>query len=241
MLDFNGRHVLDGVRILLLDVGRFSDDQIFELGRLLSPKELRKAARFRQTKDRRVYLAGRGMLRKIAAEILAVNPRELEIEEGRYGKPYFRDFSKLLSFNLSNSGETVALAIDFAHRHIGIDVEKIDRQFKFWETAGYYFSAAECDKICTHRDFYRYWTKKEALLKATGAGLVEKLHLIDLSGRLNRIEATDERLIPFKNSSFNLFTLENAEVMVTLALEGSRKQDREFESKDMNLSQVCFL
>lgn len=229
---------MNGVRLLLFDVGKLPDDLIFELGRLLSPQELRKAARFRYMKDRRVYLAGRGMLRKLASEAIGIYPQDLEIGEGKYGKPYFLDFGNVVTFNLSHSGDVVALAFDFAHREVGVDVEKIDRKFEYWDIAGHYFSARECDQIFNHRDFYRFWTKKEALLKVTGVGLVDQLQLMDLSGRMNRVDASDERLSAFKDKAFTLYTIENEEVVVTLALSGAQMNEPGKDSNGIKVSHV---
>jgi phosphopantetheinyl transferase len=221
IVDLTKEPGLAGVRLLLFDVGKLPNELIFELGKLLSPQELRKAARFRFMKDRRVYLAGRGMLRKMASEVLSIPAENLKIEEGQYGKPYFADFRKILPFNLSNSGDIAALAFDFSQREIGVDIERVDRQFEYWEVAGHYFSQKECDRVFNHRDFYRFWTMKEALLKVTGVGLVDDLQKMDLSGKMNRIAVNDERMLPFKNKAYTLYTLENEEIVMTLAVEGA--------------------
>lgn len=223
---------LADIRLLLIDVEKLKDDLVFNLGRLLSPQELHKAARFRSVKDRRTYLCGRGMLRKMASELLNVPATDLVIEEGRYGKPYFDDFRKTLPFNLSNSGSKVALAFDIAGKEVGVDLEKIDRNFEYWEIAGHYFSPKECTRVFNHKDFYRIWTTKEALLKVTGAGLVDDLPSIDLSGKMNRIEACDERLLPFKNKAFTLYTFDNEEIVCTLAVAGAHHYENMALSED---------
>lgn len=238
LVDLTNEPGLKGVRLLLFDVAKLPDDLIFELGRLLSPKELRKAARFRMMKDRRVYLAGRGMLRKLSGEALSVLPQDIVIAEGQYGKPYFADFANVLSFNLSHSGEVVALTFDFGQREIGVDVERIDRNFEYWEIAGHYFSAKECDRVFNHCDFYRFWTMKESLLKATGAGLIDYLTLMDLSGKMNRVEVIDDRLKSFRNKAYTLYTFENEEIVVTLTLAGA--QLKEAGSKDAKVAHVYF-
>lgn len=224
---------LADVRLLLFDVEKLKDDLVFNLGRLLSPQELRKAARFRSVKDRRIYLCGRGMLRKMASELLKVGATDLDIKEGRYGKPYFNGYSQTLPFNLSNSGSTVALAFDFGKKEIGVDIEMINRKFAYWEVAGHYFSEKECRRVFNHKDFYRIWTMKEALLKVTGIGLIDDLTTIDLSGKMNRIEARDERLLPFKNKAFTLYTFDNEEIVCTLAVAGAHHYENLEISEDI--------
>ena len=222
LLDLSNEPGLAGVRLLLFDVAKLPSELVFELGKLLSPKELRKAARFRFLKDRRVYLSGRGMLRKMASEVLGIPAENLDVQEEKYGKPYFDGFKSILPFNLSNSGEVVAIAFDFGQREVGVDVEKINMDFEYWEVAGHYFSQKECDRVFNHRDFYSIWTRKEALLKVTGVGLVDDLPKIDLSGKMNRVEVKDERLLPFKNKAFTLYTFNNEEIVITLAVAGAQ-------------------
>ncbi len=240
LFDLSQEQELKGVSLMLFDVGKLPDDLIFELGRLLSPRELRKAGRLRNIKDRRVYLAGRGMLRKIAAETLRIYPRDLAIGEAQYGKPFFLDFENVLTFNLSHSGSVVALVFDFERRHVGVDVEAINPEFEYEELVEHYFSQREGEQIASHRDFFRFWTMKEALLKATGAGLVEQLHLMDISDELNLVKADDERLLAFKNKSFSLYTFENEQAVVTLALSNAQLQDSGSRAGNIRFSQVYF-
>ncbi len=238
LVDLRNDPGLAGVRLLLFDVAKLPNELIFELGKLLSPKELRKAARFRFMKDRKVYLAGRGMLRKMTSEVLGVAPDSLVIEEGKYGKPRLADFGSVLPFNLSNSGNMVVLAFDFARREIGVDIERINKNFEYWDLAGHYFSSKECDRVFNHLDFYRFWTMKEALLKVTGVGLVEDLPKIDLSGKMNRVKVTDERLLPFKDKAFTLYTFDNEDFVVTLAVSGA--QLTELHQSGVKVTHVYF-
>ena len=222
IIDLGDEPGLVGVKLLMFDVARLPNDLVFELGKLLSPPELRKAARFRMMKDRKVYLSGGGMLRKMISEVLGPPAADLVIQEGQYGKPYLADGTKQLPFNLSNSGDMVALAFDFGRREIGVDIEKINRSFEYWEVAGHYFSKKECDRVFNHRDFYRIWTMKEALLKVTGVGLVDDLPMVDLSGKMNRVEIKDERLLPFKDKAFTIYTFDNEEVVISVAVAGAQ-------------------
>ncbi|MCB9339912.1 MAG: 4'-phosphopantetheinyl transferase superfamily protein [Lewinellaceae bacterium] len=238
LIDLSNEPGLAGVRLLLFDVAKLPNDLIFELGKLLSPQELRKAARFRFMNDRRVYLAGRGMLRKMASEVLGVPAENLVIGEGLYGKPYLADYGNLLPFNLSHSGDVVALAFDFGRREVGVDVEKINRSFEYWDVAGHYFSKKECDRVFNHRDFYRYWTMKEALLKVTGAGLVDDLPTMDLSGKMNRVKVADERLLPFKDKAFTIYTFDNEEIIFSLAVAGA--QMTSVENEGVKVAHVYF-
>ncbi|MEK7254694.1 MAG: 4'-phosphopantetheinyl transferase superfamily protein [Bacteroidota bacterium] len=234
VLDLGSRVELAGVKVILLDVNRLSHEMMFGLGRLLSPKELRKASRFRFKKDRNAYLAGRGMVRTLAAEVLGVAANSLEISEGRYGKPYLKDYAEILRFNLSNCGNLIAIAFDFGGREVGIDLEKINSDFDYFDVAGHYFSEKECAQIHSHQDFYRFWTMKEALLKVTGVGLVDELPRLDLSEKLNFVEVEDERLLTFRSSSFCLHSFENEGFVFTVAMmDVCSPEDSEAENKKL--------
>ncbi|MBK9015698.1 MAG: 4'-phosphopantetheinyl transferase superfamily protein [Saprospiraceae bacterium] len=225
LLELPNEPGLGGVRLLLFDAERLPTHLSFEVGKLLSPAELRKSAKFRFPKDRLIYLTGRGMLRKLCGEMLQVPPNEIIIKEGQYGKPYLEGFEKKMPFNLSNSGSLISIAFEFTQREIGVDIEVIDKTFNYWEMAGYYFSKKECDMVYSHRDFYRFWTMKEALLKVTGVGLIDDLNTVDLSGRMNRIPIHDERLIPFKDKAFTLYTFDNEQIAFTIAISGAQHSD----------------
>jgi 4'-phosphopantetheinyl transferase len=209
-------------KIVLMNAALMPNDLIFELGKLLSPKELKKSSRFRLAKDRRVYIAGRGLLRRLAGEVIGISPEDFEVEEGAFGKPHLHGFEKLLPFNISNSGEVIAIAFDFANREVGVDLEIIDPEFDYFDVAGYYFSEKECARIYSHSDFYKFWTMKEALLKVTGVGLVDDLPLMDLSSRQNRIKVRDERLLPFINKSYTIHTFQNDDIVLSLAVSGAQ-------------------
>ena len=126
----------------------------------LSPDELARAGRFRRARDRRRYLFARGVLRSILARYLRRAPAELSFRYGRTGKP--RCEGNPVRFNLSHAGDLVVCAVTRA-RDVGIDVERVrpglDTLMR-WLWAG---AAAR------RREFFRGWTRLEALAKAQGS------------------------------------------------------------------------
>ncbi len=218
ILDLSAHPELDDVRIYLMNVTSLPPEVLAYLASTLSLKEKKKAVRFRKELDRQVFVAGRGMLRVLIGECLNLFPNEIEIAEERFGKPYLKGYRESFQFNLSNSGKYAVIAIHPGASQVGVDLEYINETFDYWEVASHYFSETECNSIFTHRDFYINWTKKEALLKATGIGLVDSLTEIDLSKEVNFIESTDDRLKLFKNRKYTLYTIGNEEVVVTLGL-----------------------
>jgi 4'-phosphopantetheinyl transferase len=69
-------------------------------------------------------------------------------------------------FSLTHSGELVGVAVH-EHSSVGLDVEQ-HRPFAYLAQVAAAIRAPDEDPS---EDFFRMWTRKEALVKATGAGL----------------------------------------------------------------------
>jgi len=156
--------------------------------RLLSPDELERAGRFRFDTNRTEYILSRGTLRTLLGSYLGVSPRELQFVYSEYGRPSLADGVSLgaLSFNVAHSGGVALLA--FARgRRIGIDVERVLRDFGTSEVAERFFSSAERVALRQlpqgdrHEAFFRCWTRKEAFIKALGEGLSHPLDQFDVT------------------------------------------------------------
>jgi 4'-phosphopantetheinyl transferase len=146
---------------------------------LLNPAELVRAGKYLQRKDHDRFIVSRGAQRIILGWYLNTPPQQLEFVLGDNKKPYlFSEDGYPLHYNLSHSGDWIVLAI--ATSQVGTDVEFIDEAFKFQETLQDNFSKDEAAYInqenSTER-FFTLWTRKEAILKATGQGLGDHLPL----------------------------------------------------------------
>lgn len=161
---------------------------------LLSEDENARAARFVFDRDRNRFIAGRAILRRILGRYLARDPAGLRFCYNEFGKPWLtgqRAWS--LHFNLSHAGGVAALAVSRLHE-IGIDIE--ERKPLKEDIARRFFSAAEYGELreLSGQDyveaFYRCWTRKEAFVKAYGAGLSLDLASFDvtlLNGEASRL------------------------------------------------------
>ncbi|AYG62877.1 4'-phosphopantetheinyl transferase family protein [Rhizobium jaguaris] len=165
---------------------------------LLSAEELARAARFVRERDGRRFIVGRGRLRSILGRYLGLPPKLLAFTYNDYGKPSIALLDGTpFSFNLSHSADLAALAISDRYE-LGIDVEEI-RLLKE-DIAGRFFSRKEYLTLQAlppeaYLDgFYRCWTRKEAFVKAHGAGLSLPLDSFDVTfdwanePRLERLE-----------------------------------------------------
>lgn len=90
-------------------------------------------------------------------------------------------------FNISHCDDLVVLAFTEKYR-LGIDVEQlVDRQISDFQSC---FTISEWNEILSADDqcsrFYYYWTRKEAVLKAIGSGLLIHPSLFDATQNIVR-------------------------------------------------------
>jgi 4'-phosphopantetheinyl transferase len=155
---------------------------------LLSPDEQARAARFRFREHRRRFVVAHGVLRCILAAYLADDPLQLRFRCDPRSKPGLIEpaGSDWLSFNLSHSAGVALIAV--AHgREVGVDVERMRQVDQVDSIAEHHFCVSEREAVCITPEerksdlFFAYWTRKEALLKATGDGILTPLNVVDVS------------------------------------------------------------
>ncbi|WP_254592182.1 4'-phosphopantetheinyl transferase family protein [Acinetobacter bouvetii] len=103
-----------------------------------------------------------------------------------YGKPYLIDFPQFY-FNHSHSQKNYALATSAQMRDLGVDIEDLDRKVRFEALANHAFHAHELqcwNELEQDPDYwFKVWTTKEAVLKASGLGV--RLNLNELDTRVH--------------------------------------------------------
>ncbi len=142
---------------------------------ILDKNELATAERFKFSKLRECYIICHGILRQLLAERVNQSPADLCIEKAEFGKPFLPHYTEL-SFNMSHSGDILAIAIS-AHCQLGIDVECYKDRNTWEGLVKKCFSPEETDYWYSlnnnkrSRAFYQLWVKKEAFVKAVGKGI----------------------------------------------------------------------
>jgi 4'-phosphopantetheinyl transferase len=167
------------VRILFCNVDtRLPEEQFFQLASLL-PEGLRKSAiRFRHWQDRQTSLFGKFLL-ICALQNMGVDADLSQMKYTANSRPFFND---TVDFNISHSGTSVICAISDQVK-LGIDIEEpAEIDIRDFERQ---WCAQERQQIAlaenTHAEFYRMWTRKEAVLKAAGVGLSVPLQHINVT------------------------------------------------------------
>jgi 4'-phosphopantetheinyl transferase len=146
----------------------------------LGPDEQTRMARYRADADRAMFLLGRVMARALVGRALGVAPTAWPWREGPRGRPEVDDPGSALGFNLAHSGGLVACALRRGGE-VGVDVEQRDRSTLDPRLVDRYCAPEEIADIQGRgpdgwRDqFLKYWTLKEAYLKARGLGIAVPL------------------------------------------------------------------
>lgn len=184
----------------------------------LSPDEKARAERFRFDKHRHRFVVGRGVLRNILGRYLQVDPASLRFDYLTNGKPALtREFARAgIHFNLSHS-EDLALVAVTRIGIVGVDVEWVRAIDDVDALVARFFSPRENElfqKVSSSEKpaaFFNLWTRKEALLKATGEGITRSLSLVEVSflpGELARLLAVSGDTV--KAAQWSLLDLQPA-------------------------------
>jgi 4'-phosphopantetheinyl transferase len=153
----------------------------------LSGDERERARRYPDEQRAEEFVVSRGMLRSILARYLAVGPGEIIFRYTAHGKPVLAAPSgKGIEFNASHSGGFALVAVT-KQSPVGIDIERITPEIPSGKIAGREFTPHEQLQLAQEPEetriglFFRFWTRKEAVLKGIGCGLSMKLHRVDVS------------------------------------------------------------
>lgn len=155
------------------------------LEEVLCDQERARANAFKVPVPRRHFIATRGVLRLLLARYLGVPATACRFEYGAFGKPMLADPVTRLRFNVSHSGEqalfafaeTVDIGVDLEWRRAIPDLAPLaamilsPRQLPRWQ----HLPAED-----RSRALHDAWARKEAVIKAVGAGLSVDLHTLDV-------------------------------------------------------------
>ncbi|MFD5093297.1 4'-phosphopantetheinyl transferase family protein [Amycolatopsis thailandensis] len=157
---------------------------------LLDELEQGRYDTYRQDIDKRRFLTGRVLAKTVAAERLGLAVEAVKFDAtcedcGKpHGRPRIPDAPLMLS--ISHSGDLIGVAAT-AGTAVGLDVETATRraedslmEYALTPTEQAAISGLSDEQRATA--FFTYWTRKEAVMKATGKGLKIPLQSITFSG-----------------------------------------------------------
>ena len=157
--------------------------QLAEMEAVLDDAERGRASRFVQPLHRDRFIAAHGFLRRLLGRSLQLEPGVIQFVAGAQGKPAIDGG---LEFNLAHSGDVALIALARG-RAVGVDVEQVRAMPDAEGIAARFFSADEQAALAAtpaggRQDaFFNIWTRKEAWIKAIGAGLSFPLDQLTVS------------------------------------------------------------
>jgi 4'-phosphopantetheinyl transferase len=195
-----------------------SPARIADLWGFLSAEEKARAMAFRFEADRVRFIAARGTLRLLVGRYLGRSPAALPLRRGPWGKPCLGGGGEGLHFNLSHAGDLMLLAVARG-REVGVDVERLDANIDAESLARTALSTGERAALMAlpRREraaaLIRAWTRKEAVMKATGRGA---------SLSPDRVEVSLE-----------------AEADALIGIDGDRCQAARWSLRDLSCAETC--
>ncbi|WP_344106121.1 4'-phosphopantetheinyl transferase family protein [Nocardiopsis rhodophaea] len=167
---------------------------------LLDERERARHARFRLAADRDRFVVAHALARLVCAQRADCAPEQVrftlhcrncelrrEPRTDPHGKPRPAGAALGLEISISHSGDRVVLAVTDGVE-VGVDVEAVAEERDIDGLASYTLTAEELalwrglPAARRTPGFFRYWARKEALLKATGDGLSGGLGTVGVTG-----------------------------------------------------------
>jgi 4'-phosphopantetheinyl transferase len=161
-------------------------DEVDRLVGMLTPDERDRAKRFRHRQLHDHFVLARGTLRLLLSRYTGIEPAAVRFRFGPQGKPYLAEPDwAWLQFNVSHS-HGLALYAFTRQIEVGVDVEQV-RPFNDLGFAERFFTPGEVDALRRVEPerrtevFFHAWTRKEAILKATGEGIAYGLEHVEVT------------------------------------------------------------
>ena len=144
-----------------------------------------------QLSDRKTQIAERkrevAFLRnQLLSQSFELPVSDQQVVRTNFGKPYLNDYPDF-SFNHSHSQNFYALATSRNVQNLGIDIEELSRKVRFEALAQHAFHPEELKNwqalAYDPEYWFKVWTTKEAVLKASGLGI--RINLNELNTNIH--------------------------------------------------------
>jgi len=156
------------LKLYYAKISELSEQELQHALQLLSKERIEKIERTKQKKSQLQSIYA-GLLLEYALREIGLSVKMLTFLTNPDGKPYIAEYPELF-YNLSHSGQYVALVID--EHPVGVDLEGLREGYQ--KLANRFFAADEMEVLqeqWSDAYFTELWTRKESYLKATGYGM----------------------------------------------------------------------
>lgn len=145
-----------------------------KLKRYLNTEENKRSERYYHTKDKERFIICRALLKYCICRHTGQDISTVILKKDTNKKPYLLNYNSLY-FNVTHAGDFALIAI--ACSPVGIDIERLDTNFDYNEIVKNVCNKQELDALERSENvkhtFYKLWTRKEAIVKATGLGITD--------------------------------------------------------------------
>ena len=162
--------------------GGYRDCDISEIEQYISEERMARAKRYFQRRDRDNCKVAYFLLRYELLKYYGI--REMPaVSKEKNGKPYFDELP--VFFNISHSDNAVCCGI--ADEKIGVDIQSIVEKYEniLESTMSEGESSPILSSASPQKEFTRFWTLKESVVKYRGTGIGDNIQDIDFSAYLS--------------------------------------------------------
>ncbi|MFY8325848.1 4'-phosphopantetheinyl transferase family protein [Pseudoalteromonas sp. ZZD1] len=197
----------------------------FALDNLLSPFEQAVIERRKSSKAKQEYLATRLLLKFLVkhcfTEFADTPAHHISSEFDEQSSKlllHIKNTNTVLSSCLSHSNGFVGAALNIERVEFGFDIEKVSLKRPFAKLAKHFYHQQEVDLItqteqCAAQRFFRIWTLKEALAKATSRPIAQllsphvftELATANLNAKSTIFEGFDISIVNKKSTDWQCF------------------------------------
>lgn len=154
----------------------------------LNAVERERLAAYTRDEDKNRFLAGCAIVRRVLATKLEVSPADVILDRTcpDCGRHHGKVGVEGMQLSVSHSGDRIVVAFH-PSAAVGVDVELIDPAIDADSLASVSLSDVEAAELAGFaptaraRAFTQYWTRKEAVVKATGDGIRADLRKVIVS------------------------------------------------------------
>jgi 4'-phosphopantetheinyl transferase len=163
-------------------------DVRWELAAELDATERTRLTAYARQEDRDRFLIGCAVVRRVLGIHLLIPPSEVKLDRtcADCGRPHGKVRADGMELSVSHSGDLIAVAFH-PSTPVGLDVEKVDPNLDADSVATVSLAPMEAAELAKYdpaaraRAFTTYWTRKEAIVKATGDGIRADLRRVVVS------------------------------------------------------------
>jgi len=174
----------------------------------LDPEEQARANRFRFEKDRDRFVIGHYLLRHVLAHHTEQAPDQLQFGRLEFGKPFLIDHPDL-HFNFSDTRNAILIGVTKTCP-VGVDIETTQRDVDHNGVAEHFFTEREISELQGACDpkyrFLEFWTRKEAILKASGVGIMDDVRVLRVNDEQQEVAISHKDMVALSADQYHVVT-----------------------------------